>query len=119
MLPLQGAWVRSLVGELRSRMLRGMAKNKKKKYVYKHKRNTEKCVKIIESRYKVYGGIHCITPSSFCIFHNKMSGMRREGTNDQCQNVPEKFRRWGQITDSEFGVWTLGFGKGRRRENGR
>ena len=29
-LPLQRAWVRSLVGELRSRMLHGVAKNKTK-----------------------------------------------------------------------------------------
>ena len=32
--------------------------------------------------------------------------LRREGANNQCQNVPEKFRRWGQKTDS----WNLEFG---------
>ena len=35
MLPLQGAWVRSLVRELRSYMLRGAAEKKKIKMVFK------------------------------------------------------------------------------------
>lgn len=34
-----------------------------------------------------------------------MSDVKREGGNDQCQNVPEKSRRQGQITDS----WNLEF----------
>lgn len=47
-------------------------------------------------------------------FGNKMSDVRREVTDDQCQNVPEKSRSWGQIRDLEFGIWTFGFGKGKR-----